>query len=300
MCSTIHWFFSFGHTFLVWILNIFLEESEVFLRILKCLFVFKRSDFFIWRNPKARGKKVNICIHIELSYIFSGHQRPLIPWPDDVDYLAEWMIDHCSCYNDVHFLLKVLQIALQDHPDVIQAWRRGGDSEAQRVALEVIGPRIREIVGVVTVAVGGARKIRGAPRLKKAVMLAAESAGFEALKVAEISKTGELGRHEAELLALTAAANENAAEDFAYRNFLDTYRPYVAGPSGRWSMKMFFSFFRFVFANDFAKFKSCSQKRRKNIKRQNVRPCSKMWFLRVFFNFFPKRRRRFWHLWNVF
>jgi len=133
---------------------------------------------------------VNICIHIELSYIFSGHQRPLIPWPDDVDYLAEWMIDHCSCYNDVHFLLKVLQIALQDHPDVIQAWRRGGDSEAQRVALEVIGPRIREIVGVVTVAVGGARKIRGAPRLKKAVMLAAESAGFEALKVAEISKTG--------------------------------------------------------------------------------------------------------------
>jgi len=144
------------------------------------------------------------------------------------------MIEHCSCYNDVHFLLKVLQIALQDHPDVIQAWRRGRDSDAQRVALEIIGPRVREIVGVVTVAVGGARKLSRAPQLRRALMLAAESAGFEALKAGEIAKKGELGRHEAEILALTIAANENAAEALAYQNFLDTYRPFVAGPAPRY------------------------------------------------------------------
>ena len=196
-------------------------------------------------RSKKFSKKLSIKINFLFS-IFSGYQRLLILWPDDVDELADWMVRHCHCFNEPQFLLMALEISMQHHPDVIKAWSESPRYEAefrhyaaQLAALEHVGPRVRAIVGAVTIAVGGLRTLKNAPQLKRALIFAAESGGAEARLVTEEAKAGELGQRETIRLtrekveaAAAAAAAEDAAEAAANRAFLDTYRPYITPPPG--------------------------------------------------------------------
>lgn len=199
------------------------------------------TPFSMKKKKKMSPEK---CSKIFFS-IFSEYQRQLILWPDDVSDVVEYMKKHCHCYNDSHFLLKVLQVAMQFHPEVIKAWNDAGeddftsanrddhyvfpracrDHHAQLKALELVDPRIRSIVASVTIAVGGLRELKYCPDFRRALIRAA--GGFEADMVAEEAKKGELGQREIRWLkfeAERAAAAKRAAERAADREFLQTYR----------------------------------------------------------------------------